>query len=490
MMLPLFSPPKPQVTFGTYKLAGLLKRPFAIGPSEVARHKHVIGLSGYGKSDFLANLCRQYLRLGIQFSLIDPAGDLAKRVIQLLAEDGYFEQEGAFQKLWYIDFNRRDRAVPFNILQQPSFSPRDIAEHVKTACVRVWSSLAGGKAPLMEDIIKHATVCLVRHGLPITSLPAFLTQPQYRNSLLSQLPDDPDVAEFFHDEYDSWKSGDAAQMRQSTLTRARLLTFHDALRSPLSQRENKLDFTRIIDAGISVIYDMNALDLEQQQLLGCLLTVGYEKAAMARARTKEENRRQHQLIIDEFALYCALSEDGFQSFLSQTRKYNVFLTVSHQNFSQTSSQLKDSLENADSVVFKLNRADSLWMAPRLKRFKGMDVKHEVADDHAKERTHPAFKSKDEQFEEMAQELADLEIGDAYTRFGTRVTRIRTTYLPKPTVSDAYIASILERYADRLLQPVAASQAPQNDAAITPIPIYSAQPVPVFQPRQRRTRTAA
>src|ERR1700730_11648650 len=49
------------------------------------RHKHIIGISGSGKSSFIASIVVFLLRLGISFCLIDPHGDLAKLVLTLLA---------------------------------------------------------------------------------------------------------------------------------------------------------------------------------------------------------------------------------------------------------------------------------------------------------------------------------------------------------------------------------------------------------------------
>ena len=49
------------------------------------RHKHIIGISGSGKSSFIASIVVFLLRQGISFTLIDPHGDLAKLVLTLLA---------------------------------------------------------------------------------------------------------------------------------------------------------------------------------------------------------------------------------------------------------------------------------------------------------------------------------------------------------------------------------------------------------------------
>src|SRR5438552_17302222 len=79
------------------------------------RHKWVLGISGSGKSYFLASLICQIFALGISFCLIDPHGDLAKLVLKLLAQYNYFSDSRAFQKLLYVDFSKAEdiAAIPF-----------------------------------------------------------------------------------------------------------------------------------------------------------------------------------------------------------------------------------------------------------------------------------------------------------------------------------------------------------------------------------------
>src|SRR5687768_9637082 len=90
-----------------------------LGPDAVVKHRHVMGLTGSGKSKLLASLFVQLLNQDQAVALIAPHADLALEILSILEETGYFAQPGADERLWYIDFSRRDRALPFNILDQP-----------------------------------------------------------------------------------------------------------------------------------------------------------------------------------------------------------------------------------------------------------------------------------------------------------------------------------------------------------------------------------
>src|SRR5712692_3901349 len=86
---------------------------------DLRRHRVLYGLSGMGKSKFIASLCVQLLNLGIPFACIDPHSDLAEDILSLLLTTGFFENERAFTRLWYIRFAETARRVPFNWLKQP-----------------------------------------------------------------------------------------------------------------------------------------------------------------------------------------------------------------------------------------------------------------------------------------------------------------------------------------------------------------------------------
>src|SRR6266851_1022020 len=73
---------------------------------EFERTKWVQGVSGSGKSTFLAWVALSLLRLGIPVVLIDPHGDLARLCLNLLAQTDFFSRDIAFDRLWFVDFNR------------------------------------------------------------------------------------------------------------------------------------------------------------------------------------------------------------------------------------------------------------------------------------------------------------------------------------------------------------------------------------------------
>lgn len=447
---------EPRVLLGTAHHT-LWPTPVRLSLPEIARHKHIIGVSGSGKSTFLASYVVQLIQQGIGTSLIDPQGDLAMLVMRILADQGYFQRDEDFERIRYVDFSNDSRVPPMNVFNQPNYADDVVAKALSDVCLRIWSALGEGSAPTFENIIKHASLALVQCGLPLTEMKRFLTHKDYRDNLLQHVRE-PQVIEFFQDRYDAWGK-EGIEKRESTLNRVDLFTFSPKMRAILGSKNNLLRYDTIMDSGTSVIYNLGGLDREMRRFLGAFIAYGYEKAASARDKTPESERRLHVLIMDEFSLFSAQTSEALQEILSGARKYRLFLGLAHQDFAQTDTRLKAALQNAATIAFQLNRDDAVWMAPRLAHFDPHDVKHMVEDEHAQERTHPVFTSLPEQFEKKARELEDLPTGHCYIKFGSKVRRILTSPYPRPRITYKELQTITDVYAHRLLEPMPTAEQP-------------------------------
>ncbi|MCL5959438.1 MAG: type IV secretory system conjugative DNA transfer family protein, partial [Chloroflexi bacterium] len=388
----------------------LINLPFVLGPKDVATHKHVIGVTGQGKSKLLASMFLQLVNQGVGCALIDPHSDLASDALAALLSAGFFKDERAFRRLLYIDFGRHDYYLPFNALCQP-YDDHSIARNVVETCKRAWPALADGSAPNFENILLASVLVLVQNRLPITTLPKLLTEKGYRDSLLKNVSD-IQIIEFFHNRFDHWGK-EAPLMIESTLRRVFLLTFSPTLRYSLGQNTNALQFRRIMDSGQAVIFDLGGLDEETQKFLGCLISVGFEVAALSRSNVPQEERRQYQLIMDEFSMFSAQSEEALARVLSLARKYGLYLTLAHQTWSQLSTRLRGALQNSIEVAFRLGRSDAEWAAPRFGQFDPYLIKHEIVDPFRVDRTHPVYFALQEQLESWVLALETLKPREAF-----------------------------------------------------------------------------
>jgi len=474
----------PQLVLGYQRplprVAARFARPLTLRGSEIHQHMHVIGLTGQGKSRFLASKFVQLHTQGIACGLIDPHSDLALDCLRLLIERGERLDGSGVRPLLYIDFTRRDAYLPFNILQQ-SADAHTVARNLVEICKRAWPALADGAAPAFENILLHAAVVLVDNDCPLTLLSRLLVEKVFRDMSLRNVTDQQ-VVRFFHDRYDGW-GREGALMRESTLNRVALLTFSPTLRYSLGQTENRLDFRRHLDEGISVIYNLGGLDEATQTFLGCLITVGYEVAALARADTQEEARRPWHLVVDEFSQFSATSEAALARVLSLARKYGLYLTLAHQTWSQVSERLAGALQNTLGIAFRLGRSDAEWAARRFGHFDAGAIKHEVADPVQIERTHPVFVSLAEAFEGWTAALEGLRPRQAYVKHGHSTVKVQTPEIPPSRTSPADLNQIVTAYRQSLLRAASAVSKEVDDR------MFSAAPASAGQRPTRRVPVA-
>lgn len=439
--------------------------PFVLNEQKLKTHRHVMGVTGQGKSKLLAHFAASLILQGVGCCLLDPHSDLATDVLAILYDRGFFKRKDGYEKLLYIDMSRQDRFIPFNVLQQP-YPVHEVARYLVEVCSRAWVALADGAAPLFENIMLASVPVLVENDLPLTALNDLLSKKGYRDELLKRCSDQQ-VITFFKDQFDQW-GRDQPLMIGSALRRAFLLSYTPALRYSLGQQENVLNIRQLMDTNTSLIIDLGGLDEQTQRILGCLFTVGFEIAALSRADMPEQERSIYHLIMDEFSMFSAQSEEALSRVLSLARKYGLFLTLAHQTWSQLSERLQGALQNSMPIYFKLGYDDAVWAAPRLGRSNPYHKKHEVKPLPGHEigiEHHPVYFQMQEEYETWTRKIEDLYPQQAFIKYPRNVPKllrkfllpaktrkIKTYPVPKPTCSLEDLQKIKEYYALKLMKP--------------------------------------
>src|SRR5512143_875702 len=190
-----------------------------------------------------------------------------------------------------------------------------------------------------------------------------------------------------------------------------------------------------------------------------------EAAALSRADVPAAHRAPHHLILDEFSQFLAQSEESLTRMLSETRKYSLFCVMAHQNWSQASERLKGALQNVGlEVILKAGRQDAEYSSRLFGAVDPMSVKHTVENEEAVERTHPTFFPLLEQWEQHAQAIQRLKVGEAFVRLpDDRVRRVKTPTLPVAAASSRQLAAVQEHYLQEYFRPV-----PQHAPATQPV----------------------
>jgi hypothetical protein len=410
-----------------------------LSEKEQAYHAAIFGASGSGKSKLLQSVFLQHLVKGNGVGLIDPHADLALDILKSLIASGFFRKEDAFEKLIFLDF-ANGAYVPFNVLNQ-SYDPHTTALNALEGMIRVWPELE--TAPLFQTLFLAAVTTLIANRLPITPyLYHILTDGEFRNACLREVTD-PLIHLTFKNYYE--KLGrEQAQAAGSTLRRAFLLSYSPIIRNALGQLDNWLDFRTIMNSGKSIIISLGDLEDETKRLIGAMLMVAIEQAALSRTDIAE--RRPFTLLVDEWGSFAA-QERTIATILSQCRKFALHLYLAAQSLSQVSSnRLSGALENCRLMIaFALGRASAEIQAKQIGFADPFAIKEEAAT-HTQ---HSQYQSITDQFEAWNQELMNLPTRCCYVKVHEKeAVKITSLKVQHPKVDQKELAAVLAEYKRR------------------------------------------
>lgn len=323
----------------------------------IDRHLYVIGSSGAGKSKLLELTIRQHLTSGMGFALLDPHGDLTRDVMRFLYS------ESARSK---IDLDRVRLIEPFRTDALTGFNPLDPAggplhPHISSLIAsfrRLWANSWGVR---MEDCLRHTLHALALAGFTLAEVIPFLTDPAFRARTLARVDDDW-VKDYFAARYDPLSDAARQAVAEPLLNKMSALLADPCVRAMLSQREHGLNFRALMDGRAQVFINLSRGRLGgNSSLLGSFLVSQVYSAALSRANVPEAARKRFSLFVDEFQCFTG---DGFETLLSECRKYRVRLIAAHQHLDQLDPSLRNSVfSNASThIAFSTSPQDAAAIA--------------------------------------------------------------------------------------------------------------------------------
>ncbi len=434
---------------------------------EFSRFKWVQGISGSGKSTFEAWIALSLLRLGITVLLIDPHGDLARLILGLLAASDFFKNPKSFERLYFLDFARKDSAPGFNVLRQEHIHNYKVAQNIVQSIHRAFPTSTSSTTAL-DNTIEYSAFVLAECGLPITQLQRFLLDASYRKSLLSRIKDHQIVQFFdftFSDKVNS-------TLIASTMRRLDLLTFSPTLRGSLGLKTNILNFRSMWEKNVSCLISLGGLSENEKRLLGCLLLVSIEQAFLSRLDLPPEKRSPVALIVDEAPLFISQDETSFTNILEQCRKAGATCTTfANQTITQLSKGMLGSLQNALPIIFKAGTQDSSELASRFYR---PTVEENVSLFDLltlSPAPSPGVFSTVRNTTEARMLFENLARQEAIVMLPGRAVKIKTPTIPV-NIDQKKLAFIEHEYAKRLLTPLShieREQARSNLVLVTSAP---------------------
>lgn len=356
---------KPQggVCLGVNNHAGIAEEVW-LASQQRTSHMHLIGGTGSGKSTLLFNLIRQDIENGAGFALLDPHGDLAEKVLGIIPQE-------RIDDVIVLDPSDENFIVPFNVLSAHSDFEKVL---LASDLVSVFQRLSTSWGDQMNSVFNQAILAFLEstEGGTLADLQRFLLDPKWRESFLKTV-NDPDVRYY-------WKHGfpqlGGGKSIGPILTRLQTFLSPKPIRYMVSQRENRLDFSGIMDGGKILIAKLpqGQMGRENAFLLGSLLVAKMQQTAMSRQRVEASKRRPYFIYIDECHHFLTPS---MAETLTSARKYGVGLVLAHQELRQLDRDKEVAsalMANASTrIVFRVGDADSTALAGGFAHFESKDI---------------------------------------------------------------------------------------------------------------------
>jgi len=323
---------------------------FGIKHADRRAHLYLLGKTGTGKSTLLESLMLDDMRKGFGFALLDPHGDLVKKIKSQIPWS---------RKDDVIDFDVPDKSQPygFNPLSNVSVDKRPLAcSGLIQVFKHLWNDSWG---PRLEYILRNCLLSLLDYpDANLADILKLLSDREFRKKVIPFISNNQ-IKEFWTKEFDKYPERLRAEALSPIQNKVGAFLSHPLLQKILTKPEKPLSLRKIMDEGKILLVNLakGSIGEDTSNLLGSLLISRFDLAALSRADTPEAERRDYTLYLDEFHNFTTQS---LVLMLSELRKYRLSLVLAHQYLTQLEPSIKDAiLGNVGTIiVFRIGASDA------------------------------------------------------------------------------------------------------------------------------------
>jgi hypothetical protein len=331
---------------------------FGIRRRDRTRHMYVIGKTGMGKSTLLENMAIQDIQGGEGLCFIDPHGSAAEKLIE------YVPEHRIKDVIYFAPFDL-DNPISFNVLEVIDEERKHlIGAGLMNAFKKAFVD-GDGKSTFsgrMEYILSMTLLALLDNpGETLLGVNRMYSDKDYRKKIVSNIKD-PSVKTFWTDEYAKYSEKVAMEATASIQNKIGQFTANPLIRNLLGQRESSFDFRKVMDDKKILIVNLSKgkMGPDNMRLIGGMVVTKIYLAAMSRADASAKELKElapFYLYVDEFQNFA---NESFAEILSESRKYNLALTVANQYIDQMTEAVRGAiLGNVGSMItFRIGAPDA------------------------------------------------------------------------------------------------------------------------------------
>lgn len=325
---------------------------FGIKINDRMRHIYSIGSSGVGKSSLLINMALDDIYKFNGVCVVDPHSDTCEAIINRIPE--YRKSD-----LIYFDATNFQDLPSYNPLYNvPSFQRQLVASEIVSIFKKIWADSWGNR---IEYILRYILLSLLEYpNATLLDIQPMLMDKPFRQKVLTYVTN-PYVTSFWKSEFDLYTPSTLASTVMPILNKIGVFFSSDILRG-IFGRQQSISLEQCMNEGKILICNLSKgiIGEDIASVLGSFLTTSIQVTAMRRASIPQNQRRPFFLFVDEAHNYLSVS---FSTMLSEIRKFNVGLFITHQYLDQLDPLVRSAiLGNVGTlIVFKVGLDDSKVM---------------------------------------------------------------------------------------------------------------------------------
>jgi hypothetical protein len=315
-----------QIKIGYNMYRGVKTDVWMKGPDR-QRHMYFIGKSGSGKTETMAHMIVQDIRLGHGVAVVDPHGDLIEQILGNIPKERIDD---------VVVFNPADaeRPMGLNMLEARDPSQKDMAAQ---EMISIFYKLFPPEmiGPMFEHTMRNMMLTLMsdtENPGTIAEIPRLITDPDYQKAWVEKVTD-PVVRAYWEKEVANTSDFHKSEMFGYLISKVGRFVENEMMRNIIGQAHSSFNFRDIMDNKKIMLVNLSKgrIGDVNADLLGMIIVTKLQMAALSRADMPEKDRNDFYLYIDEFQNFVT---DSIATILSEARKYRLNLIIAHQYIGQ------------------------------------------------------------------------------------------------------------------------------------------------------------
>jgi len=333
-----------------------VQKPVYLSLTDRQRHIYVVGQTGVGKSTFLENLALQDMVNNKGFAFIDPHGDTVDRLMSMTPAE-------RAEDIIYFSPAEMERPLGLNLFEFDKPDEKDfiIQESINMLYKLYDPNHQGILGPRYEKFFRMAALTIMadpNKGSFIDVPKLFIDNVFLRSKL--KYVQEMDVLDFWNKEVpQSSRSNDYGEIVAWVTSKFSAFSSNTMMRHIIGQAKTSFKIREVMDNQKILLVNLNRsrVGAINSQLLGMILVMKFQEAAMSRSDIPESERKDFCLFVDEFQNF---STDSFADIMSEARKYHLNLVVANQYTTQLSDEIRNAVfGNVGTVVtFRVGHDDA------------------------------------------------------------------------------------------------------------------------------------